>query len=77
MIYSEQGYIAVVLFGSFPPPPPPPPSVSSTCDKQKERPVRQLLTGEVGEGGGGANSYDGEKAWASINHSILCRLDVA
>jgi hypothetical protein len=22
-------------------------------------------------GGGGAKSYDGEKAWSSINHSIL------
>jgi hypothetical protein len=24
-----------------------------------------------GAGGGGAKSYDGEKAWFSINHSIL------
>ncbi len=24
-----------------------------------------------GEGKGGARSYDGEKAWSSINHSIL------
>jgi|688.fasta_scaffold545491_1 hypothetical protein len=28
-----------------------------------------FLTGEGG--GGGANAYDGEKAWFSINHSIL------
>jgi hypothetical protein len=26
---------------------------------------------EGGLGGGGAKSYDGEKAWFSINHSIL------
>jgi hypothetical protein len=25
-----------------------------------------LLTGEGGEGGGGAKAYDGEKAWFSI-----------
>ncbi len=30
-----------------------------------------LLTGEGGWGGGGAKSYDGEKAWSSINHSKL------
>jgi hypothetical protein len=30
----------------------------------------------MGEGGGGgAISYDGEKAWSSINHSILSALD--
>jgi hypothetical protein len=27
--------------------------------------------GEVGGDGGGAKSYDGEKAWSSINHSML------
>jgi hypothetical protein len=31
-----------------------------------------LLTGEAGEGGwGGAKSYEGEKVWSSINHSIF------
>jgi hypothetical protein len=30
-----------------------------------------LLTGEGKGKGGGAKSYDGEKAWSSINHSIL------
>jgi hypothetical protein len=31
-----------------------------------------LLTGEEGEGGGGgAKSYDGEKVWSSVNHSML------
>jgi hypothetical protein len=31
------------------------------------------LTDGIGgeEGGGGAKTYDGEKAWSSINHSIL------
>ncbi len=28
-----------------------------------------------GRGWGGAKSYDGEKAWSSINHSILSVLD--
>jgi hypothetical protein len=30
-----------------------------------------LLTGEGGWDGGGAKSYDDEKAWSSINHSKL------
>jgi hypothetical protein len=30
-----------------------------------------LLTGEGGRGVVGAKSYDGVKAWSSINHSIL------
>jgi hypothetical protein len=30
-----------------------------------------LLTEEGGWDGGGAKSYDGEKAWSHINHSIL------
>jgi hypothetical protein len=30
-----------------------------------------LLTGEGGGGGRGAASYESEKAWPSINHSIL------
>jgi hypothetical protein len=37
-------------------------------------PVRSppsILPGEGGEGGGGAKSYDGEKAWSSLNHSVL------
>ncbi len=35
-------------------------------------PVELIPTGEVGGGGGrGAKSYDGEKAWSSVNHSIL------
>jgi hypothetical protein len=51
-----------------PPPPFPPllPSVSSTADTQKEIQVPD------GRGGRGwTKSYDGKKAWSSINHSIL------
>jgi hypothetical protein len=33
------------------------------------------LTGEGGGGGGGAKSYDGEKAWSSINPLILSGKD--
>jgi hypothetical protein len=32
-----------------------------------------VLIGEGGKGyRGGTKSYDSEKAWSSINHSILC-----
>jgi hypothetical protein len=35
-----------------------------------------LLTGEGwGAGGGGAKSYHVEKAWSSINHTILSRFN--
>jgi hypothetical protein len=58
-----------------PPPPPPPLSVSkfSLFFSLPICPLSSLLTGEGGlKGvGGGAISYDGEKAWSSINHSIL------
>ncbi len=30
-----------------------------------------ILTGEGGGGVGGTKSYEGEKAWSSLNHSIL------
>ncbi len=42
---------------------------------KKERYFCPFFTKKVGGGGGGAKSYDGEKAWSSINHSILtwCR----
>ncbi len=55
---------------SLAPPPPPPFSLVSLSQSCCELPVN--LTNERGEGvGGGAKSYDGEKAWSSINHSIL------
>jgi hypothetical protein len=31
-----------------------------------------LLTWDGGGGGRGAKSFDGEKAWSSVNHSVLC-----
>ncbi len=37
-------------------------------------PPVELTYGRGGGGGGGAKSYDGEKAWSSINHSILSAL---
>ncbi len=36
------------------------------------RKIDNLLTEEGVGGGEGAKSYDGEKAWSSITHSILC-----
>jgi hypothetical protein len=30
------------------------------------------VTSNDGGGGGGAKSYDGEKAWSSINQNTLC-----
>jgi hypothetical protein len=46
-------------------------SVNSSGDTQEDR-KKQLVDGRGGGGGeGGAKTYDGEKAWSSINHSIL------
>ncbi len=56
-----------------PPPPPYQPVVSfsqSSCVSQAELTKRKGR----GEGWGGAKSYDGGKAWSSINHSILSAL---
>ncbi len=50
------------------------PSPISELDQQYTGRLRKgdnLPTGEGGGDGGGAKSYDGEKAWPSINHSIL------
>ncbi len=53
-------------------PHPSPPLVSNFdrrhAGRQKKR--DNLLTGEGGVGGRGANSCDGDKAWSSINLSI-------
>ncbi len=43
-------------------PSPPPPPLRSTCWQER---------GERRGGNGGAKSYEGEKAWPSINHSIF------
>ncbi len=72
MNYWGPGFLSVVWFGSFPTTPPPPPRTVSklslfitVCRRSS------LLKGEEGGGVGGAKSYEGEKAWFSINHSIL------
>jgi hypothetical protein len=36
----------------------------------------ELSDGRVGRGGRGANSYDCEKAWFSVNHSVLSDLSL-
>ncbi len=49
------------------------PSISLSGDTQEdwERETTWWQEREVEGGGGGAKSYEGEKAWCSINHSIL------
>ncbi len=69
MIYRRPDFLAVVWFVSFPPP-----SVSKLF-------LFHSLLCVVGRaywcdrwgrgGGGGARSFDGEKAWSSMNHSVL------
>ncbi len=54
--------------------PPSLPSVNSTCDTQEDWERETTCWRERGKEWGlswGAKSYDGEKAWSSINHSIL------
>jgi hypothetical protein len=57
----------------LPHPLPPLPSVSSTAPAthRKTEKERQLSDGIEGWEGGGAKSYDDEKAWSSVNHSVL------
>jgi hypothetical protein len=54
-----------------PPLPPPPVSKLDRRNTGRLRKIIKLLTGEGGGDGGGAKSYDGEKVYSSINHSIL------
>jgi hypothetical protein len=51
-------------------PPPYPLSRQQVVSLSQSSCVSSLLTGELGQGGGGggAKSYDGEKAWSAINH---------
>ncbi len=62
LIYRGLGFHLLLLA------PPPLPSVSSTGDTQEE------WEWEGGRGRG-VKSYDGKKAWSSINHSILSDCD--
>ncbi len=70
MIYRDQGFLAVIRFGSSPPP-----SSVSKLSLFLRRPVcrrSSLLTGEGDEvSREGAKSYDIKKAWSSTYHSIL------
>jgi hypothetical protein len=62
MIYRGPGFLAVVRFGSYPSPSPHLLFMQSSC----------VFTGGIGgRSGGGLKSYDGEKAWSSMNHLIL------
>ncbi len=73
IIYRGPSFLAFVRFGSSPTSFPPTSPVSKlslflsliVCRRSS------LLTGEGGRGGRGAKSYEHEKAWPSINHSIL------
>ncbi len=73
MNYRGPSFLVVVWFGSSPNPYPLPlPSVSSTCDTQEDWERETTCWQETrGGDGGGAKLCDGEKAWSSINHSLL------
>jgi hypothetical protein len=49
----------------------PPPSPVSKLDRRHTGRLRKRDKLLTGEGGRGAESYDGEKAWSSINHSLF------
>ncbi len=83
MIYRGPGIPSVVRFGSFAHHLPHPPSPDCNLSLFLNLPVcrrSKLLTGGGGGGGRGAKPYNHEKAWPSINHSVLsgallpCRL---
>jgi hypothetical protein len=65
---SNEGFIEDQAFSrSYDLARPPPSSADSKLDRRHTTICRR----ETGEGEGGAKSYDGEKAWSSINHSLL------
>jgi hypothetical protein len=70
MIYRGPGFLAVV-YNSAPHPPLSPLSSPSLFLSLPVCRRSSLLTEWGGRGGRGAKSYDLEKAWPSINHSIL------
>ncbi len=70
MFYRKPGFSRPRMIWQFPHPLPP--SLVSSFDRRhrKTEKERNLADGRGG-GGGGANSYDVEKPWSSVNHSIL------
>ncbi len=72
MIYKGQTCGRMIRVLAHPPPPPPPVSKLSLFLSLLVYRRSRFLTGEEeGSGGRGAKSYDREKAWSSINHSLL------
>jgi hypothetical protein len=70
-IYRGSGFLAVVCCGSTPTLPSLLPE-SSTGETQEDWERVAICWREMGEGDGrGAATYEGKKAWPSINHSIL------
>ncbi len=74
MINRGPGFLAVVWFGSFPTHSHPLLSVTSTCDEEEDWERETTGRRDMGEGGGGAKTYHGEKGWSSINHLLLSDL---
>ncbi len=69
MIYRGPGFIGVVWFA---PAHPLPPLAFVTGDTQEDRERETTCLWESGEGGGrGAESYNRNQAWSSINNSLL------
>ncbi len=71
LIYRGPGFLAVAWFGSTSTPPPSPPPQQLVSPFQSSQSPVELTDGRGGGGGRGAKSNDIEKAWPSINHSIL------
>jgi hypothetical protein len=70
MFYRGPGFLAVVQYDlAHPQPPTPLPIAKKGCISFSVFP-RVAGRAYLREGGGGAKSYDDEKAWSSINHSI-------
>jgi hypothetical protein len=69
MNYRGPDILTVVRFGSSPAPSPPL-TIDSLSQSSCVSPS-SLLKGEGGRGRRGAKANDNEKAWPSINHSIL------
>jgi hypothetical protein len=65
VLYKPFNSFNTIWFGS------PPPRQLDRRHTGRLRKIDNFLTGEGGWDGGGAKSWDGEKAWSSINHSIL------